>query len=175
MLDNLICFAARALVISDGLYQVGRPSVMEEEDALSDAPEGGGSELVGTRSALRDPVGEAFAHVVDEKVRPKIRRLVGKRSTGAGREPLAIIAPVVKDGVWQWAQPIFAKRARPFSVVGVEGAGVGGASILMKLANASMSEMTAVFEFPVVAGVVVKFSVSLGVGLKRHPGVSSRS
>ena len=37
------------------------------------------------------------------------------------------------------------------------------------------SETTAGFELPVVAGVVVKLSVSLGVGLKRQPGVSSRS
>ena len=56
--------------------------------------------------------------------------------------------PVVNDGVWQWTQPILAKAARPFSVAGVVGAGVGGASIRMKLANASMSEMTAGFEMP---------------------------
>ena len=74
-----------ALVSSDGVHQVGRPSVMEEEDALSDAPERSGSELVGAGAALRDAVGEAFAHVVDEKVREKIRRLIGKRSTRAGR------------------------------------------------------------------------------------------
>ena len=85
MFDNFICLAATALVISDGIYQVGRPSIMEEEDALSDAPERSGSELVGARSALGNTVGEAFAHVVDEKVRVKIRRLIGKRSTRTGR------------------------------------------------------------------------------------------
>ena len=85
MFDDLICLAARALVISDSVYQVGRPSVMEEEDALSDAPEGSGSELVGAGAALRDAVGEVFAHMVDEKVGEKIRRLIGKRSTRAGR------------------------------------------------------------------------------------------
>ena len=93
---------------------------------------------------------------------------------GLVEEPLAIFAPVVNEGVWQWTQPIFAKVARPFSLDGVAGAGVGGASIRMKLANASMSEMTAVFELP-VAGVGVKLSVSSGVALKRQPGVSSRS
>jgi hypothetical protein len=57
------------------------------------------------------------------------------------------------------------------------GAGVGGASIRMKLANAWMSEMTAGFEMPldVVEGVVVKLRLSLGVGVKRQLGVSSRS
>ena len=69
MFDDLICLAATAPVIADGFHQVGRPSIMEEEDALSDAPERSGSELVGAGAALRDAVGEAFAHVVDEKVR----------------------------------------------------------------------------------------------------------
>ena len=82
---------------------------------------------------------------------------------------------MVNEGVWQWIQPILAKVARPFSLDGVAGAGVGGASIRMKLAKASMSEMTAVFELPVAAGVGVKLSVSSGVALKRQPGVSSRS
>ena len=45
--DDLICLAAITLVISDGFHQVGRPSIVEEEDALSDAPERSGSELVG--------------------------------------------------------------------------------------------------------------------------------
>ena len=90
-------------------------------------------------------------------------------------EPLAIILPVVNEGVWHWAQPIFANVLRPLSLDGVAGAGVGGASIRMKLAKASMSEMTAVFELPGVGGVVVKLSVSSGVALKRQPGVSSRS
>src|SRR5262249_58594374 len=36
-------------------------------------------------TTLRDAVGEAFAHVVDEKVGVKIRRLIGKRSARAGR------------------------------------------------------------------------------------------
>src|SRR5712664_1959511 len=85
MFDDLICLAATALVISDGVHEVGRPSVMEEEDALSDAPERSGSELVGAGTTLRDAVGEAFAHVVDEKVRVKIRSLIGKRSARAGR------------------------------------------------------------------------------------------
>jgi hypothetical protein len=96
---------------------------------------------------------------------------------GLVEEPLAIILPVVNDGVWQWTQPILAKVSRLLSLDGVEGAGVGGASIRMKLANASMSEMTAGFEMPVdvAGGVVVKLRLSLGVGVKRQLGVSSRS
>jgi len=91
--DDLICLAATASVGPDRFYQVGRPSVMEEEDTLSNAPEGSCSELVGSGAALRDAVGEAFAHVVDEKVREEIRRLMGKRRTwdgsGAARNHIA--------------------------------------------------------------------------------------
>src|SRR5579864_918146 len=92
---------------------------------------------------------------------------------GFVEEPLAIILPVVKEGVWQWTQPIFAKLARPFTLDGVLGAGVGGASIRMKSANASMSERTAALVGGVELGV--KLTVSSGVALKRQPGVSSRS
>ena len=65
MFDDLICLAAGALVISDSVYKVGSPSIMQEEDALSEAPEGSGSELVRAGGALRDAVGQPFAHVVD--------------------------------------------------------------------------------------------------------------
>ena|ERR1700687_3420982 len=84
MFDHLICFAATALVIADGFHQVGRASIMEEEDALSDAPERSGPELVGPGATLRDAVGEAYAHVVDDKVGVKIRGLIRKRSARAG-------------------------------------------------------------------------------------------
>ena len=85
MFDDLVCLAASAPVSSDGVYQVGRPTVMEEENTLSNPPEGSGSELVGAGATLRDAVGESFAYMVDEKVREKIRCLIGKRSTRAGR------------------------------------------------------------------------------------------
>ena len=84
MFDDLICLAAMAPVISDSVYQVVGPSVVEKEHALSDAPQGSSSELVGAGAALRDAVGEAFAHVVDEKVREEIRRLIGKRGAWTG-------------------------------------------------------------------------------------------
>jgi hypothetical protein len=72
MFHNSVCFAAQALVSSDGFHQVGRPSIMQEEDALANAPKGSGAELVGTGAALRDAVGESFAPVVDEEVRETI-------------------------------------------------------------------------------------------------------
>jgi hypothetical protein len=68
MFDDPVCLAAMASVSSDSVYKVVGSSVMEEEDALSHAPQGSGSELVGASAALRDAVGETSAHVVDEKV-----------------------------------------------------------------------------------------------------------
>src|SRR6202030_287058 len=94
---------------------------------------------------------------------------------GLVEEPLAIILPVVNEGVWQCTQPVFVKRARPLTMDGVSGAGVGGASIRMKSANASMSERTAVLGLEVGVEGVMKLTVSSGVALKRQPGVSSRS
>src|SRR5258707_15116628 len=47
--------------------------------------------------------------------------------------PLAIL-PVVNDGVWQAVHPVALKIARPFAIDGESGAGVGGASIRIKLA-----------------------------------------
>ena len=84
MFDDLICLAALAPVIPDSFQQVGRPSIMKEKDALSDTPERSGSELVGARGTLGDAVGEAFAHMVDDKVRVKICRLIRKRNARAG-------------------------------------------------------------------------------------------
>jgi hypothetical protein len=71
---------------------------------------------------------------------------------------------VVNEGVWHRAQPILEKMALPFVVDGVSGAGVGGASIRMKSAKASMSDRTAVL------GFAEKLSVSSGVALNRQPG-----
>jgi hypothetical protein len=68
MFDDPVCLAAMASVISDSVYKVVGPSVMEEEDTLSHAPQESGSELIGACAALRDAVGEAFTHMVDEKV-----------------------------------------------------------------------------------------------------------
>jgi len=85
MLNYFVCLAALAPVISDSLHEIRRSSVVEEEDALSDAPERSGSELVRAGATLRDAVGESFPHVVDDKVRVKIRCLIRERNARTGR------------------------------------------------------------------------------------------
>ena len=77
--------------------------------------------------------------------------------------------------MWQCAQPTLVKVARPFTMDGVSGAGVGGANMRMKLLNASVSEMTVGLEVAAPVDAVVKLSPSFGVAVKRQAGVSSRS
>ena len=59
-MDDPIVLAASALVRPDGFHQVGRASIVEEEDALPDAPKRSRPELVRAGGTLRNAVGEAF-------------------------------------------------------------------------------------------------------------------
>ena len=76
MFDDPVGLASFALVGADGLHQIGRAAVMEEEDALPDAPQRSGSEFIGSGTAMCNAVGEAVAHVMDEKVGKEMRCLV---------------------------------------------------------------------------------------------------
>ena len=53
----------------DGLHQIVRPAVVEEEDALSHSPQRRGAELISRREALAHVVRETLPHVVDEEIR----------------------------------------------------------------------------------------------------------
>src|ERR1700675_3571355 len=99
---------------------------MEEEDALTDAPERSGSELVGAGAALRDSVGKAVAHVVDDKVRVKICRLIRKRDTRAGRGATRDLCPRGQRGRMAMHTTDLSKRSASFLIGGRGGAGGGG-------------------------------------------------
>lgn len=75
-MDDPIGFAAFAPVSSDSVNQIGCASIMKEEDALTDAPERSRAKLIRSGAALRNAVGKAFAHVVDEEIGPQMRGLV---------------------------------------------------------------------------------------------------
>ena len=105
VVDNSTGLACLALVILDGLIQVGRTSVVEKEDSLPNAPERGGSEFIGSGAALCYTVGQAFSHVVNEDQRCAV--WFDKAALGTVEDPLAIILPVVNEAVWQCAQPTF--------------------------------------------------------------------
>src|SRR5262245_22932066 len=63
-------------MVEDGLKQIRRPSVVQEEDTLTDSPERSGPELVGTGLALDDVVCEFCAHVVQQQVGKQFDRPV---------------------------------------------------------------------------------------------------
>src|SRR5207249_3025744 len=65
-------FRAVAAVSVDGGDEVGGAAIMQEEDALSQTPEGSGAELIASGAALRNVVGQARAHVVDFHVGEQI-------------------------------------------------------------------------------------------------------
>ena len=58
-------FAAAARVGLNGSDEVGGAAIVQQEDALSQTPQGSGAELVAAGAALRNVIGKAGTHVVD--------------------------------------------------------------------------------------------------------------
>ena len=56
--DDPVRFGARAGVLLDGVEEILCAPVMEEEDALPEAPEWRGTEFVGACAALRNAIGQ---------------------------------------------------------------------------------------------------------------------
>ena len=125
MLNNLICFTATALVISNGVYQVGGPSVMEEEDALSDTPEGGGSEFVGTRAPCVMPSARLLPMWWTRRSDQRFAVWLESEALGLVEEPLAIIVARGEGRCMALGTAYLCKRARPFSVDGRGRSGSG--------------------------------------------------
>ena len=51
-----VSFGSRARVFANRIHQVCCSAVVQQEDALPEAPQWRGAELVGTRTALRHPI-----------------------------------------------------------------------------------------------------------------------
>src|SRR5262249_38833602 len=77
-----------APVSLDRLEKITGPSIVEEEDALPQAPQRRRPELIASGLSLKDVVGQSGSHVVEQEVREEIDRLVGQRLHGgvAGRQ-----------------------------------------------------------------------------------------
>src|SRR5207245_2020342 len=73
---------ARALVRLDRLEEVVGAPIVQEEDALSQAPQGRGPEFVTLSFPLQDVVGQAGPHVVEQEVREEVDGLVSQRLHG---------------------------------------------------------------------------------------------
>src|SRR4029077_18365517 len=72
----------------DGDQEVAGPPVVQEEQALPDAPEWLTAELVRSRRALDDVVGKARTHVMHEQIRKEVHRPVFQHRTDHGRRGL---------------------------------------------------------------------------------------
>ena len=90
--DDGVGFGAGAGVLLNGVDQatVGGigTAVVEEEDALADAPERLGAEFVGAGSALRDVIREPRAHVMHEQIGIQRGILIRESGSECGRTRL---------------------------------------------------------------------------------------
>jgi hypothetical protein len=165
IVDDFKCLAAGALVGFDSLHQISCSSVMEEKDALSDTPERRRSELIGACASLRDAVRETFTHVVDENVGEEIHGLVREGDARTSRGAAGIHLACGERRRMTMHTTYLSKKGPSVAGGRVVWLGSGGASIRIKLANASMSERTAVLGFEGGVEFGVKLSVSSGVAL----------
>ena len=60
--------------------QVFGSPIVQEEDALTDAPQRSGAELAATGAALRDAVGKPVSHVMHSKVAVRLVGHIGQCS-----------------------------------------------------------------------------------------------
>src|SRR5437899_9398111 len=110
----------------DRLQQVARSTIMQEEDALPDAPQHRGAELISTGTALRDIVSQACSHVVYQQIREQIRRLVAEPGArGRSRLQRRGMAQSAADRVElclptlrRWAERHWLRRGRKTPEVG---------------------------------------------------------
>src|SRR5207249_8102121 len=68
-----------ALVFLDRFQQVAGASIVKEEDALPQAPQRRGPELVALCLSLEDLVGQPRPHVVEQEIREEVDGLVVQR------------------------------------------------------------------------------------------------
>src|SRR5580704_7104389 len=71
-------FAAMARVRRDSSVQIRSATVVQEEDPLSQSPQGRRAELVAARAALRHVVRQARAHVMNLDIRVRRHRSIAQ-------------------------------------------------------------------------------------------------
>jgi len=55
-------------VFLDGVEKIRGAAIVEQENTLTESPEGRGAELVGSSAALRDTVSKVCTHVMNKQV-----------------------------------------------------------------------------------------------------------
>jgi len=101
----------------DRLPQVLRPSIVEEELPLAQAPQGRGAKLIPSRVALEDVVGQSWTHVMEQQIGEEIDGLlVERRAGGLPRRERRRVAQGAADPV---------KQTPALLIDGVSAVGVG--------------------------------------------------
>src|SRR5258708_18383381 len=80
--DHAVGFGTQARMLANRALQVRGSSVMQEEDALPQAPERSAAELPRAGLALAYAVGQPYPHVVDQQVGEQVDRLPVQRGDG---------------------------------------------------------------------------------------------
>lgn len=67
-------FAAAARVVANRCDQAGGAAIVQQKDALSQAPQRRRAELISARAALRNVIGKPSSHVMDFNIRVRGHR-----------------------------------------------------------------------------------------------------
>ena len=145
---RLVHLVLRTAVFVDGVDEIGRAAIVQEEDSLAEPPERRAPELVTARLTLADIVRQPRPHVVEQQIGEQVDPLVGER----GDRRIARVEP---RGVTQRTADVAERltaRSDRRGAPGVSRDGIGGARDRMKIPNCSMGLITV---GPVVASVFV--------------------
>src|SRR5712692_10482233 len=71
-IDHTVGLRPGARMLTDRLEQICRPPIVQEENALAEAPQRRTPELIETRVPRRDAVRQFPAHVMDEQIREEV-------------------------------------------------------------------------------------------------------
>src|SRR5882672_1943431 len=74
--DHAVCFRALAGMLLDGNANIGGAAVMQEEQALADAPQRRATELPAVGEALGNAVLKSRSHIVQGEVAERLDRLI---------------------------------------------------------------------------------------------------
>ena len=60
----------------NSLKQIRGTTIMQEEESLAESPQRCGAKHVRTGCALRDPIGQSGAHVMQTKIRKRLKQSI---------------------------------------------------------------------------------------------------
>jgi len=159
VVDHAIGFRAGAGVLRDGLYQVLRAAVVQEEDALAQSPQWCGAEFIRSGAPLNDVVRQSRTHVMYGEIGEEIRLDIAQSSVvvGDGGLHAGRVAECAADAGKQAAAVLHVLRTAR--------AGAGGPGLLEKAHVVGKLHRVAHHGGALVA--ILHFGVVLGCGIEQ--------